>query len=1526
MNISAPFIRRPVATTLLTIGLALSGLLAMRLLPVAALPQVDSPTISVAAALPGASPQTMATSVAAPLERQFGSIAGITEMTSASNLGATSITMQFDLKREINGAARDVQAAINAARGYLPEDLPSNPTYRKVNPADAPILILALTSESATTAQMYDAASSILQQRLSQVEGVGQVLVGGGSNPAVRVELNPAALARYGIGIDEVRSAIAGANSNLPKGQLENDEKSWEIRTNDQIRTAEGYKPLLIALKSRTPVRLSDIADVKDSVEDLRTVGLVNGKAAVPVILFRQPGANIIATVDRVLALIPELASSLPGKVDISVVLDRTTPIRASLLEVKRALLISGILVILVVFVFLRNVRAALIPSITVPVSLISTFGVMYLLDYSLDNLSLMALTIATGFVVDDAIVVLENVTRQRELGLGPLEAALAGAKEIGFTVVAISISLVAVFIPLLLMGGILGRLFREFAVTLSVAVLVSMVISLTTTPMMCAILLKPAKAEGGDRTGKEGKGGFTGLHKTYEKSLTWSLGHPRLMLASTVATLAVGIALFRIAPKGFFPQQDNGRLTGLVQGSQDISFQAMKQKLAAVNAVILRDSAVTSSITIGGGGNTTVNTGRMFVVLKPPAERKIGADAVIARLRKELARVPGIQVFLQSIQDLRVGGLSSGGQYQFTLQSESLDDLNTWAPQVEQRLRGLKEISDVNSDQQDKGLQTFLTLDRASASRFGVTPQLIDQTLSDAFSQRQVSVIYSELNQYHVVLEAAPRWWQRPDGLRSTYVAAPSGAQVPMASFSCFQPKASLLAVNHKNQFPSATISFNLSPGMSLGPASSAIESATRSMGLPAGIRTGFSGTAQAFKSSLASQPLLILAALVAVYLVLGMLYESLVHPLTILSTLPSAGMGAILALLLTGTEISIIGIIGMILLIGIVKKNGIMMVDFALDAQRNRNMPPRDAIFHACMLRFRPIMMTTSAALLAALPLALGRGVGFELRRPLGIAIIGGLIVSQLLTLYTTPVIYLYLEKLKARFSRGHARGNASLAALMAVLFASTALLAGCSGPEYKKPQVTVPPAYKETRGWKAAQPRDHELRGAWWELFGDTLVDALERQAADSNQSLAVSEAQYRQALAAVVAARAGYFPTVSVQASGAHSRASATQGSNASTSAATTATGVTTGANKETTSDFFLSAGASWEPDLWGKVRRQVEASEAGAKASAADLESARLSIQTTLAQTYFQLRIQDEQARILDSVATANQRFLALTESRYKAGVASQADVLQAQTQLKTTQAQAVDAGVQRSAFEHAIAVLIGKPASLFSVPVAPLAQTVPPIPEAVPSKLLERRPDVAAAERRVAAANAQIGVAMAGYFPDLTLTATTGFASRSLTGWFAAPSLIWSLGASAAGTLFEGGLRKAASEQTRAAYEGTVAAYRQTVLTAFQEVEDNLAALRILEEEARLQDEAVAAARQSLDITLERYNQGVASALDVITAQTALLDNRRAAAAVLGGRLSASLLLVKALGGGWDPSRLGKEMEKQKAPAESGGR
>ena len=1014
MNISAPFIKRPVGTSLLAAALLLSGALAFTLLPVAPLPQVEFPVIQVSAGLPGASPETMASAVATPLERQFGRIAGINQMTSTSQLGSTGIVLQFDLSRNIDAAARDVQAAINAARSQLPANLPGNPSYRKVNPADAPIMIIALTSDTITPPNIYDAADSILAQKLAQVEGVGQVFVGGGARPAVRAEVNPTALNKLGLGLDSVRTALGAANANRPKGEFSGPINAWPIHVNDQIFRADQYRSLIVAYKDGAPVRLGDVADVQDSVEDIHNVGLANGKPAVLIIVFRQPGANIIATVDRVRAALPQLKASISPAIDLNVVLDRTTTVRASVADIEVTLIISVILVILVVFAFLRTFRATVIPSIAVPLSLIGTFAVMYLLGYSLDNLSLMALAISTGFVVDDAIVVLENITRFIEEGMTPVQAAYRGAKEIGFTVLSMSVSLVAVFIPILLMGGIVGRLFREFAVVLSIAITVSLLVSLTTTPTMCAKFLRPIEEKKHGRFYRASEWFFNRLLKGYDHSLSWVLRHQVLTLVVTIATACLSVYLYIIVPKGFFPQQDTGRVVGSVQASQDISFAAMKTKMTQFVDTVMKDPAVNTVVAFAGG-NTTYNSGRMFITLKPLNERKVSADQVIARLRPKLSVVPGATLYMQSAQDLTIGGRQSQAQYQYTLQGESLKELNEWSPKLLQKLRAMPQLRDVNTDQQDKGLQANVVIDRDTAARLGVATADIDNALYDAFGQRQVSIMYRQLNQYHVVMEVAPEFANSVEALQSTYVRSSNGTAVPLASMAHFESTNSPLAVNHQGQYPSVTLSFNLAPGVSLGDATQLIDDAERNMGFPATIRASFQGTAAAFQDSLASEPLLILAALVTVYIVLGILYESYIHPITILSTLPSAGVGALLALLISKNELNVIGLIGIILLIGLVKKNAIMMIDFALDTERKNNKSSADSIYEACLLRFRPIMMTTMAALLGGLPLALGTGTGSELRRPLGITIVGGLIVSQSLTLFTTPVVYLYMDRFR-------------------------------------------------------------------------------------------------------------------------------------------------------------------------------------------------------------------------------------------------------------------------------------------------------------------------------------------------------------------------------------------------------------------------------------------------------------------------------------------------------------------------------
>jgi len=1016
MNLSAWFIHRPVGTSLLAVAITLVGAICYFLLPVSPLPQVEYPTINIGAGLPGASSETMASAVATPLERQFGLIAGVTEMTSQSTLGQTSVTLQFELDRNIDAATRDVQAAINAARGRLPANLPRNPDARKVNPADAPVLILAMTSDLHAKPRLQDVASTLLQQKLSQVPGVGQVVVSGGSAPAVRVSVNPLVLERYDLGLDDIRTCLQQANANRPKGLIDDGSTTWSIATTDQLFTAAEYRRLIVAFKRGAPIRLGDVATVADSVEDVRVAGVYNGQPTIMLIVYRQPGANIIRTVDNVLEILPQLRAQIPAGMRLDLAMDRTATIRASIADVQHTLLLSVALVVGVVFVFLRDWRATLIPSVVVPVSLVSTFSAMYGLGYSLDNLSLMALTIATGFVVDDAIVVLENIARHREQGMRPLQAALLGAREIGFTVLSISVSLVAVFIPILLMGGIVGRLFREFAVTLSVAIGVSMVVSLTLTPMMCAWLLKPASpARRGllDRGTEWVLDAFTRL---YGRLLVIVLRHPRITMAVNLATCALTVWMYVIVPKGFFPQQDTGRITGTLDADQDTSFQTMSQLLTKFTLAVKEDPAV-AGITgsTGGAAGGSPNAARMFISLVPKEERDgMTADQVIGRLRGRLAQLTGATMIMQPVQDLRIGGRPSSSQYQFTLRGDNLADLNEWGPKLVRAMRGMPELADIRSDQQNRGLQEALSIDRDAAARFGITPRQIDDALYDAFGQRQVSIMYKPLGQYRVVMGMEPEFLQGPDALKSLHVTGSKGLQVPLESLSTHTTSNAPLLVNHTAQFPSATVSFNLAPGVSLGTAVEAVEAKATELGMPNTVRGSFSGTAQVFREALANQPLLILAAVITVYLVLGMLYESIIHPLTIISTLPSAGLGALLALQWTGSQLDVMSMIGIILLIGIVKKNAIMMIDFALEAERTRGLSPREAITEACILRFRPITMTTLAALLGGLPLALGTGPGAELRWPLGIAIVGGLIVSQMLTLFTTPVVYLYLDSL--------------------------------------------------------------------------------------------------------------------------------------------------------------------------------------------------------------------------------------------------------------------------------------------------------------------------------------------------------------------------------------------------------------------------------------------------------------------------------------------------------------------------------
>jgi len=1038
MHLSAPFIRRPVATTLLSLALLMAGSVAYSLLPVASLPEIDLPTISVGAGLPGGSPETMASNVAAPLERQFGRIAGITQMTSSSSMGSASVTLQFDMSRDINAAARDVQAAINAARSNLPAYLPQNPSYRKTNPADAPILILTLTSDVVRRPEIYDIADSILAQKIAQIQGVGQVFVGGGASPAVRVELNPMQMSSYGVSIESIRTALSNTNANRPKGSFQDAEHRTLINTNDQVFEASDFAPTIVGYNQTTgaPVRVSDLGTVTDGVADIRTAGLAGinegpgseMKPAILIIISKVPGANVIQAVDNVLRELPRLQAEIPPTIRINVAVDRTTTIRASVHDVEITLIISVLLVVLVVFLFLREVWATVIPSIAVPLSLVGTFGVMYMLGYTLDNLSLMALTISTGFVVDDAIVVIENITRYLEEGYSPVEAAMKGSREIGFTVVSMSLSLIAVFIPILLMGDIVGKLFREFAITLSVAIAVSLLVSLTTTPMMCARFLKAHDAN--KRYGRFYRAcerALQWLTDEYLVGLRWVLKHQWLMLAVMLGTLVLNAILFWIVPKGLFPQQDTGRLGGSTRAAQDISFDAMKIKQQALAQMVLDDPAVQTATAFVGGngpGGGSSNVGRMFIALKPLNIRKVSADEVVNRLRKKLTSVPGATLFLQVQQELQLGGRGSDAQYQYTLSDENLNELNTWAPQLLAKMRTLPELRDASTDQQNQGLQAKLIIDRDSASRLGLTMTQIDQVLYDAFGQRQVSTMYTALNQYFVVMEVAPEFADSPDSLKGIYLKTSNGTTVPLSTIAHYEPTRTSLQVNHQGQYPAVTLTFNLAPNVALGNAVTALENAQREMGMPSAVHGTFQGTAQVFQASLANEPYLILAAIIAVYIVLGILYESLIHPLTILSTLPSAGVGAFLALLLTGTDLSIIAMIGILLLIGIVKKNAIMMIDFAILAERDQGLSPMDAIYKACQLRFRPIMMTTLSALFGGLPLAIGLGVGSELRRPLGITIVGGLIVSQMLTLFTTPVVYLLFEKLRVWIA--HLRGK--------------------------------------------------------------------------------------------------------------------------------------------------------------------------------------------------------------------------------------------------------------------------------------------------------------------------------------------------------------------------------------------------------------------------------------------------------------------------------------------------------------------
>jgi multidrug efflux pump len=1518
MNFSAPFIARPVATTLLTAAITLAGALAFAILPVSPLPEVDFPTISVNASLPGGSADIMASSVATPLERQFGHIAGVAEMTSASSLGSTSITLQFDLSRDIDGAARDVEAAINAARSYLPANMPSNPTYRKVNPADAPIMILALTSSKYGKPTLYDQASTVVEQKLSQIPGVGQVAVGGGALPSVRVEVDPTKLAHYGISMASLASLLSLQNSDLAKGQLSDGTVTADVLANDQISAAADYRPLIAGYSHGAAVRLADVAEVTDSVQNVRAAGYLNNQPAVVVIIFRQPGANIIRVVDQIAQQLPGIKASIPLGIDTTIVLDRTITIRAAVADVERTLLISVALVIAVVFLFLRTARATLIPAIAVPVSLIGTLAVMYLCGYSLDNLSLMALTISTGFVVDDAIVVMENITRHLEAGLTPRAAALKGAQEIGSTIFTISVSLIAVFIPLLLMGGIIGRLFREFAVTLSTAILVSMVLSLTTTPMLCAYVLRDQRAASHGWFYRATERAFDALLGGYRSSLRWVLDHPLPTLLVLLSTIALNVLLIDVIPKGFFPLEDTGAITGAVRGPQSASFPAMNASIVQIAAVIGADPAVANVIAFTGGGGAT-NTGTLFVALKPLATGRAHATQIIDRLRPKLARLPGASAFLQPVQDLRIGGRSSNAMYQYTLQADSVQDLSRWGPPLLAQMQRLPGFQDVSSDQQNGGLNELMTYDRVTAARLGVTAQALDSALYSAFGQSEVSIIYTPLNQYYVVLEVAPQYWQSPAGLADVYLPTAGGGSIPLRALARGEAGTTPLSVNHTGLFPSVTTSFNLAANRSLSDATASISQLQQRLGMPSTMQGFYAGSLLAYQQSLGTEPILIATALFAVYIVLGVLYESLVHPLTIISTLPSASVGAMLALMLFKVDLNVISIIGIVLLIGIVKKNAIMMIDFALATQRQSGVSTEEAIFEACLLRFRPILMTTMAAIFGALPLVLGTGTGFELRRPLGITIVGGLILSQLLTVYTTPVLYLEFDRLRLRMQRrrdthpGLRLGPAGNTAVGIAVWCVGAVLCvgvlgGCAvGPRYERPASPTVPVYKEAAraaqqaelpgAWQPAQPQDAVLKGSWWEIFGEPELNALEVRLNIDNQNIAQYFQNFMAARAQIREARAGYFPTVTGNAAFTRSDAGSAAGAPASNSG-------------RTGNDFELALDAAWAPDLWGRVRNAVREYRAAAAVSAADLANERLTEQAALAQFYFELRGQDALQELNDHTVAVDGEALELTRALADTGIDGEQDVAAAQATLAGAEAADIGIATNRALYEHAIATLIGQAAGSFALPVRSLATPVPRIPVGIPSQLLQRRPDIAAAERSMAQANALIGVEQAAFYPALNLDASGGVQSSTLSQLIAAPALFWSLGATAVETLFDAGLRTATVAQYTASYNAAVAGYRQTVLTAMQQVEDSIAALRVGGQQISREEAAVQAAQRYLDIATARYQTGLDPYLDVITAEVTLLGDQQQLLAERVGEITAAVQLVQALGGGWSVAAL----------------
>jgi hydrophobe/amphiphile efflux-1 (HAE1) family protein/NodT family efflux transporter outer membrane factor (OMF) lipoprotein len=1500
LNPAAWFIQRPIATSLFMAGILFLGLSSYLQVPIAGVPQVDIPTISITTSLPGANAETIASSVTSPLERALSTLPGVSEMTSTSSYGSSSIQVQFDLSRSVDGAAVDVQQAINAAGSDLPKTLPHPPVFEKANPADALLMTIAVYSDTLPISQVDAYVENYLAPQIARVTGVGVVDYHGQQRPAVRVDIDPGQVAGLGLTLEDVRQRIATATVNGPKGTLSGTHQAVTLDASDQLSEAAGYAELILTQQRGASVRLKDVATVADSVEDVKQSAWLGSHQAVMIDVHKQPGYNLNETVTRVRQFLPSLERELPASVHLVPLQDRTQTIRASVRDVTLTLLTSCALVVLVVYAFLGTATATLIPAVAIPLSLFGTVAFLYVLGYTLDNVSLMALTVSVGFVVDDAIVMLENIARHVEEGAEPRTAALRGSAEIGFTILAMTISLIAVFIPLLFMGGIVGRVFHEFAYTAAIAILLSGVVSLTLTPVLCAQLLGRGKARA-SRFARWSQAHFDRMAEAYAKGLRWVLAHQRVVFAIMLGTLAAATLLYVIVPKGFFPQQDNGLIVGVTEASADISYPAMLRDMQQLAALVREDDEI-QNVYYWIEGDPSLNIGRMSVDLKPFGQRHSTVYEVLNRIQQRVARVPDITIHLQARQDLNIGARVTKTQFAYTLSDANLEELQDWAPKVLAALRTLPEIRDVEGDLQTTAPRVRIALNRDAMARLGVTVQSLDDTLYDAFGQRQVANYYTQVAVYRVILEVDPRFQLDEDALKLLYVPSTTGQPVPLGSFSTLERTPAPLTVSHDGLFPAVTLSFNLANGFALGQATDAITAKERSLSLPAGLTTTFTGSARAFQDSLASQPFLILAALVAIFIVLGALYESYIHPVTIMSTLPSAGIGGLLALMLLHYDFSLIALIGIILLIGIVKKNGIMMVDVAI-AEEAAGLTPEEAIYRACVLRFRPIMMTTLAALLGALPLAFGTGAGSELRRPLGIVMVGGLLLSQILTLYTTPVVYLYMDRLVQRMS-----GRKPVIAALPVLFCLTVLLGGCAvGPNYHRPTTAPVDSFKEARDWKEAEPADTLERGPWWTLFDDPTLNQLESRIELANQNLRLAEAQYRQAHALAQESASTLWPVVAAAVGVTRSQQGNINlvGNNPPTPIPPSGQGLET--------QHTLQATASWEPDLWGGLRRALESGRAAEAASAADLASMRLSIQAELASDYFQLRTADETRELLEASTKAFERSLNITRAQYDAGVVSRSDVILAETQLKQTQAQAIDLAVGRAQLEHAIALLIGEaPAALSIAPEASPAK-LPGIPVGLPSGLLERRPDVAAAERRVAAANAQIGVATAAFFPVLTLSAEAGYQGNTAAHWISSPNLFWSVGPALAQTLFDAGARRARLAQARASYDATVATYRETVLGSFRDVEDAVAALRVLEEESAVQDDVVSLAQKEVAVSLQQYKAGTVTYLNVVTAQATALANERAAVSIRGRRLLAAVALVRSLGGGWtrpSPSRL----------------